>query len=370
MCLLFLTFATKGQEIEDEDFVIASLLVAAPGDTLYSCLGHACFRMQCPEHNLDFCFSYEGEPASHQMLRFFKGKLKMGMAAVNSQEYIEAYRKEGRGLKQYRLTLPLEVKRRLWKKLDDKVAQGMDLPYDYLKRGCAVTCTEILETAVGKDQIAYTQWPEQLKSSTRRELVVKNMKHAPWSLFCLQTIAGTTTDKGCPLLSRIIIPEHLVSVWQHAELEGRKIIASEPEQLIPASSPTPATWCKPWVLALALLILALLSWIVHLPFVDWIHWALQLGIGLFVTYLVCISDIPNCEWSWLIIPFNPLPILLWKWRKTWMPLYVSILIIWTIAMVCWPHILTDWAYIIFATSMAIISIKEHKNITNIKTKAS
>ena len=44
-----------------EDFVTVSLLVADPGLSTYSVLGHACLRMQCPAFGMDYCFSYESE---------------------------------------------------------------------------------------------------------------------------------------------------------------------------------------------------------------------------------------------------------------------------------------------------------------------
>ena len=64
------------------DFVIASLLVADPGTVLYSVLGHACIRLQCPVFDLDYCFSYESEDVENRMLDFLAGKLMMGLFAV------------------------------------------------------------------------------------------------------------------------------------------------------------------------------------------------------------------------------------------------------------------------------------------------
>ena len=42
----------------DENFVIASVLLAEPGGALYSNVGHVALRLQCPEHQLDYIFSY------------------------------------------------------------------------------------------------------------------------------------------------------------------------------------------------------------------------------------------------------------------------------------------------------------------------
>ena len=64
-----------------EDFVIASLLVADPGTVMYSVLGHACIRLQCPTFGMDYCFSYESD-VSQKVLSFLAGKLMMGLPAV------------------------------------------------------------------------------------------------------------------------------------------------------------------------------------------------------------------------------------------------------------------------------------------------
>ena len=53
-----------------EDFVIASVLIADPGTFMYSVLGHACIRLQCPTYGLDYCFTYEAENADNKVLAF------------------------------------------------------------------------------------------------------------------------------------------------------------------------------------------------------------------------------------------------------------------------------------------------------------
>ena len=70
-----------------EDFVIASLLVADPGTVLYSVLGHACIRLQCPAFGLDYCYSYESENRMQRILAFLAGKLKMGLFYIPNELY-------------------------------------------------------------------------------------------------------------------------------------------------------------------------------------------------------------------------------------------------------------------------------------------
>ena len=125
-----------GIDRSNPNFVTASLLVMSPGNELYSCAGHSCIRLECPTFKLDYCFSYESESAKDKILTFFMGKLKMGMFAIPTADYLKTGEEEGRGVMQYRLNLPPDVKQRLWKILDERAAQGVNLPYDYVKRGC------------------------------------------------------------------------------------------------------------------------------------------------------------------------------------------------------------------------------------------
>ena len=116
--------ASDSIDCNADDFVIASLLVADPGSKLYSVLGHACIRMQCPAYGLDYCFSYESEDVAHRVADFFAGKLYMGMFAIPVEEYCAPYREEGRGVYEYRLNLPIEIKRELWRILDEEMLKG------------------------------------------------------------------------------------------------------------------------------------------------------------------------------------------------------------------------------------------------------
>ena len=96
---------TNDVDRTDPNFVTASLLVFGPGEALYGRAGHIAFRLECPKFNLDYAFSYEGEAAGDQILKFFAGRLKMGMFAIPTQEFLKQYIETGRGCRQYVLDL-------------------------------------------------------------------------------------------------------------------------------------------------------------------------------------------------------------------------------------------------------------------------
>ena len=56
--------------------------------------------------------------------------------------------------------------------------------------------------------------------------------------------------------------------------------------------------------------------------------------------------VPRNVTNWLLIPFNPLPLVFWKWRRYWALPYAVILAVWAACMVLAPHKLTDSALIV------------------------
>ena len=75
----------------DSDFVHASVCIVQPDDVLYSCIGHSFLHLSCPTHNLDYCFSYEGEGVRHNIATYLAGNLKMGMVAIPTKDFSELY---------------------------------------------------------------------------------------------------------------------------------------------------------------------------------------------------------------------------------------------------------------------------------------
>lgn len=369
-CLLALLTCwapSQAQTENDDDFVSVSLLVADPSDILYSGVGHACLRLECPTHHLDYCFSYEGENVHDQFLKFFLGQLKMGMAAIPSEEFINLYKQEGRGLRQYPLTMPLDAKKRLWELLDNRVAEGMNLPYDYIKRGCAQSTLQVLMQALENTPVAWGAWPDRYKL-TRRELVASSLPQSPWSRLCLYTIVGTEADADCSTFQRVVLPADLVEVLQHATVNGTPILNSKPITIQPSSTPIQAGWFTPLLLVTIVWLFTFLCWWFRLPYATWLLLALQGILGTFLIYAVFVAHLPANDWNWLLIPFNPLPVLLWHWRKYWIRPYVLILIIWMLGMLLWPHQLTDPAYIILTAALLPICMPRNKKNSLTRTK--
>ena len=379
---------TDGIDRTAPNFVKASLLIMSPGDELYSCAGHTCIRLECPKFNLDYCFSYESESVKDKVFTFFMGKLKMGMFAIPTAEWLKMYKNIGRSIVQYQLNLPPDAKQRLWKLLDQKVAEGAYLPYDYLARGCAQADLTVLRTAIASPGssglVVPANWAPvrdgQALSQpyTRRECVdTFTSKSHPWNCFFLHAICGAELDREVSVFRSIVVPSDLLGLLRASKIDGKPVIDGDGEVLLevggghgatalPVGEASPAAqgnghagrvplpFLTPMTVSWFAVALAVVNWFVKANWLDWLFLAFQSLAGAFFTYLVAFSNLPATSWNWLIVPFNLLPLVLWKWRKKWALCFAGVLVLWEIGMIAYPHRLTDPAYLVLVVAYIIM----------------
>lgn len=343
-----------------EDFVTVSLLVADPGNYLYSVLGHAALHMQCPTFGLDACFSYESESAKSRVADFLAGKLMMGLLGIPTKTYCNQYASNGRGVYEYTLNLPSEAEQNLWRILDQQVAKGVQLPYDYYHRGCAITCVKFVQEALEKDKILYDASLYK-HSPTGRDLVKRATTDALWVRFFVCFIAGSEVDVPLHGEKQLMIPVDLVDAWKKATISGEPLMSSEPNVLVEGESQAKNGWFTPLIAMLLVLVLSIANLFWSKPYFDWLMLAAQTAVGAFMMYLICFSDLCCTSWNWLIIPFNVLPVIFWYWRKYWALPYACALLIWCGVMsyvAIWGHVLVDWPHIILVLAWTLVLIKQ------------
>lgn len=339
---------------EADDFVTASLLVATPSDVLYSCAGHASIRMQCPHYDLDVVYSYESDSVTNKVLSFLKGNLSMGMTVIPTERMLAYYADDGRGVTEYVLTIPLDKRKQLCQYLDGKVEEGMNLPYDYLKRGCALACLRAIRAAVLPDTLSFGEWDERFVKKTRRTLLRKQIDAFPWNRFFLYTIVGTEADQPCAITDKVVVYPDLIEVLQKATLNGQPVLGEANTLVSQSVDFGESIWLTPVLLACVLLLLAVISCFWMQRPLSLLLLAIQSVFGFLMVYLVFISTLPCTGFSWLIIPFNPLPLLLWHWRKRWLLPFGVICLGWSIVMLTrTENPLVDPAHIILVLALAL-----------------
>ena len=348
-----------GVDRSDPNFVTASVMVASPGDELFSCTGHVFLRLECPTFNLDYCFSDESERVSDRVFTFLAGNLKMGLFAVPTGEMLEEYRKDRRGVRQYRLDLPADVKQRLWRILDEEAAKGANIPYDYDTRGCAKSVLNLIRRAAQPTRLETTSAAERATGDTRREMGCTMLgKTHPWNLFLLNGIVGVEADNFDP----VVTPQSLVNYLRTVKLEGRPVVPGEGVEILKGIAPAPPGWLTPIRAAGLLVVLSLVNWFIRKPFIDWAFLAFQTALGFFFVYLTAFSGLPTAHWNWLLVPFNPLPLVFWRWRRYWAWPFAAVLVAWEAFMLLSPHQLTDWAYVVIVIASVVFYVRQGKHI--------
>jgi hypothetical protein len=350
-----------------DDFVDVYVVVSTPGDVLYSILGHAALYLVCDTFDLEYIYSYESESVQGKVLRFLLNDLKMGMTAIPMKDYLAPYIDEGRGVCGYKLNLPPEVEIELWRVLDTRLEEGMELQYDYIKRGCAISIVDNIQEAIRSAnqqygttyQIDYAPWGSEF-DRTLREIFYDNAPHG-WGLFyCMTLVGGQVDNPKLPKEEKLICPNELVATWQQAKINNNALLSSDKITFLSAQKEYKTEPFTPLYASILLLLLSLLNLAWRRPYFDWLLLAIQTLIGVLMVWLL-FSPLPGSEWSWLIIVFNPLPLVFWKWRQHWSMWYILIIVVWCMGMLLAPHRLVEYAHIFLALSFALVLFKQHRS---------
>ena len=326
ICLLFPHFlwaegqtnqAVNPTDLQREDYITASLLVATPTSDVYSLFGHTLLRLNCPSKQMDYCFSFETSTETENLFNFLRGTAKGGYKAMKTDNLLEAYRQVGRGVVEYPLNLTPVEKITLWKNVDERIAKGFVWQYGYMHTQCTSMIIDLVSQSLSAP-IDYTSRGD-IKGSFREHMLTES-EPFPWSAFFWQTIMGPEGDNTEPF-EQTLSPRLLITAWQQANVgDARRLIESQGSQLIaPAVYETPSPITSPtWAFALFLIIILCVTfgqfhrdW-QRIPLVvDILLIVLYTLFALFLTWLVLFSQQDGTQWNWYLVAFNPLPILLW-----------------------------------------------------------
>lgn len=342
------------------DFVTVSLCVADPTDYRDDALGtsgHAFLRLQCPTFGLDHCFSYEGENVNDDLYKYLSGKSKMGLFRAQTNDYLEDYRKWNRTVHEYRLSMPPEAEQRLWEIMDNHTTNSITLRHDLNKYGCAITVVRYVKQALGETKIVYAS-DEEMEHMTRREIGYRSLVNHPWLRLSSMIFTDNKADKNLPIDEKLIIPADLAAVWQQATLDGKPFATYVGDVVEGAPLDNTKPWFTPIFAAILILFIAVVFAFTQIPYWDWVMLIGQAGYGIHLMFLWIIMPHFSGSVYMLMALFNPLPLMLWKWRRYWALPYAILLAIGVIVLLCLPHMLVDPAFLVLALAYVVVYAKD------------
>ena len=313
---------------DSSNFVTASLLVIEPGPQTVSAMGHSAIRLECPTHNLDYCFTLENNP-EYSTLAFILGKTPAHDIAVPTNEFIKEFVAEKRRVVQYELNLTLHEKQELWRAADNEFTNEGHRMFHYSYDGtdnCTSICLELIEQALIDEKIMVDEMPPILAENNG--IYFRHMsRRSPWVQFLLITLAGKACDETWNMRNRMA-PEIIIPLFSHSHFEGqqgsRPMLKGDGKVLVHGGvevAPNPVT--PVWVFG-GLLVLAIIITVLHYchrgckvaKIFDVGLFAFQLLLAALIVTTSCVGSIVGTHWNWYLIPFNPLPLIIWLlWRK-------------------------------------------------------
>ena len=373
-------FAQQESNVDENGLatdITVTLISVAPGYTAYTAHGHCALRLQCPSAGLDISFTYGLDDTPENRMAFFVGNGHGTYSAYHTDDYLKEYASEGRQVYEYELNLSLNEKRHLWELLDSEISGGNFRLYNYLQTNCSSMCVQAINRALDGDQFIYQSLPPVL-NGTYRQFVRHISELRPWVNFFWQSLLGSAGEEIGQIEDKLS-PELLVEAWQHAVLKdslgsSRPMIVNEGQLLIQGDDGKKTTWFTPTLFFALLLALAILltvaEWRGHLRrmgnVVDILLLAGQTLVGLFICYMAFFSILYGASGNWYVIPFNPLPLLLWLLfhrKKGFQRVYLFYTVVLAIFIALTPFVeQIDLPHSLLVAVMAVRCLAKCKNV--------
>ena len=307
-----------------QDSVCVSLLTVTPGKRVYELYGHTAIRVRevMPGRLSDWVFNYGtfsfAQP--HFVWRFVKGETDYELGVVPFALFYDTYVKEGRGIDEQLLNLSPTESRRLVDALSrNLLPENATYRYNFFYDNCTTRAIDMIERAVEGKIV----WPQAEAGKTLRNIVDQYSEVSPWNKLGQDLLLGAEADAPADRKSQGFAPlyaERFVEKAVVVSPDGTRRRLAEPKRvLLPAQTGKTAKGLTPmWafgILFVVTLIITTYEWRKGICF--WAYDALLLlaqGLaGLAVFLLFCFSTHPTVGSNWLIILFNPLPLLYLPW---------------------------------------------------------
>ncbi len=334
MCML-LPFALHAQKADDTqtdpsaqtagDSVVVSLLTCTPGQLVYELYGHTAIRVrEVGARQSDWVFNYGtfSFDQPHFIWRFLLGQTDYELGVVPYTFFYDFYVREGRGIEEQRLNLtPAEAKRLVDALSKNLEPENATYRYNFFKDNCTTRALAMIEKSVDGKVV----WPKADEGKALRGMVHEYSAKSPWNKFGQDLLLGAEADetadltlqKFAPLYAERFMTEALVrnsdGTTRHLVAPTVTLLPAQPDAAEGAFPLTPM-----WAFALLLVLTAAVTALEWRKGKYW--WAFDVVLfvaqgltGCIVTFLFFFSAHPTVGSNWLVLLFNPLPLLLFPW---------------------------------------------------------
>ena len=316
---LFMGVAFSVQS-QSTDSIRFSLLTCAPGTEIYSLFGHTAIRYENYTRCIDVAFNYGmfSFNTPNFIFRFVAGETDYQLG-ITPYSYFEAeYAMRGSSVYQQVLNLTQSEKERLLTILENNyLPENRIYRYNYFYDNCTTRARDKIEECI-EGKVVY---PDSLSGKSYRSIVHEFTAGSPWNEFGIDLCLGAEADKEINKRQQMFSPFYMKYYASNAYivdaggtrrpliLDETKIVDVEPEEVQPGFILSPLM-CGALFLALCV-VMAWGQWKTQRIWWGWdiVLYGLQGLAGCIIAFLFFFSVHPTVGSNWLLILFNPIPLL-------------------------------------------------------------
>lgn len=303
-----------------EDSIRISLLTCSPGSEIYALFGHTAIRYEDKAKGADWVFNYGmfSFQTPHFVMRFVKGETDYQLGVMPYSYFEQEYGTRGSYVEQQVLNLTPREKTRLFGLLDENYrAENRTYRYNYFYDNCTTRARDKIEESIDGTVV----YPESGKELSFRDIIHQYTAGHEWSEFGIDLCLGSEADKPIDERLQMFAPFYLLAAADKAvikEADGTKRpLVLEKQKIVDPPLPVreeefPVT---PMQAALLLLGFTLLIGIIELYYrkcfwgVDILLFGAQGIAGCIIAFLFFFSVHPTVSSNYLLILFNPIPLI-------------------------------------------------------------
>lgn len=316
---LFMGVAFSVQS-QSTDSIRFSLLTCAPGTEIYSLFGHTAIRYENYTRRIDVVFNYGmfSFNTPNFIFRFVAGETDYQLG-ITPYSYFEAeYAMRGSSVYQQVLNLTQSEKERLLTILENNyLPENRIYRYNYFYDNCTTRARDKIEECI-EGKVVY---PDSLSGKSYRSIVHEFTAGSPWDEFGIDLCLGAEADKEINKRQQMFSPFYMKYYASNAYivdaggtrrpliLDETKIVDVEPDEVQPGFVLSPLM-CGALFLALCVVV-AWGQWKTQRIWWGWdiVLYGLQGLAGCIIAFLFFFSVHPTVGSNWLLILFNPIPLL-------------------------------------------------------------
>ena len=319
LLVLFLLFVgILSTNASSMDRVRISLLTCAPGSEIYALFGHSAIRYENPDQQEDWVFNYGmfsfKEP--NFIMRFVKGETDYQLGVIPFAYFEAEYAMRGSSVYQQVLNLTNDEKELLVNLLKENYLPANRVyRYNYFYDNCTTRARDKIEESI-QGKVIY---PKNEKEVSFRDILHEFMVDSHWSEFGIDLCLGSEADQPIDERKQMFAPFYMLGAARGAMIyRGDTVVplVLEEVKIVDAvledepAFPLPPIFCSLLLLLVTMVVVAwsirkgrsCLAWNVLLFFLQGIG-------GCIIAFLFFFSLHPTVGSNWLLMLFNPLPLL-------------------------------------------------------------